>query len=147
MENGLELYHCEFVKRGQDWFLRCYIDFDRTVMYPPMICEDVSRFLNDRPGLGDPIDAELLSGSFIAGEWTGSFMNQTLEKIQRKAGRSKKLYKAVNEQEGFTGTLMGLEDGVVIVKMDDGEQEEMNLLLDQAAAVRRLWFSKEVMKK
>ena len=25
-ENGLELYHCEFVKEGRDWFLRVFID-------------------------------------------------------------------------------------------------------------------------
>ena len=25
LENGLELYHCEFVKEGRDWFLRVYI--------------------------------------------------------------------------------------------------------------------------
>ena len=25
-ENGLELYNCEFVKEGRDWFLRVYID-------------------------------------------------------------------------------------------------------------------------
>ena len=25
-ENGLELYHTEFVKEGKDWFLRIYID-------------------------------------------------------------------------------------------------------------------------
>ena len=26
LENGLELYHCQFVKEGRDWFLRVYID-------------------------------------------------------------------------------------------------------------------------
>ena len=25
-ENGLELYHTEFLKEGRDWFLRVYID-------------------------------------------------------------------------------------------------------------------------
>ena len=25
-EEGLELYHSEFVKEGKDWFLRIYID-------------------------------------------------------------------------------------------------------------------------
>ena len=39
-ENGLELYACEFVKEGRDWFLRVYIDKKpekkQKSMYPPM---------------------------------------------------------------------------------------------------------------
>ena len=36
-ENRLELYFCEFVKEGKDWFLRVYIDQAGTITFPPMI--------------------------------------------------------------------------------------------------------------
>lgn len=29
-KNGYELYNVEFVKEGSDWFLRVYIEYDRS---------------------------------------------------------------------------------------------------------------------
>ena len=56
LENGLELYHCEFVKEGRDWFLRVYIDkHDPDSYVSTDDCEMVSRFLSDRLDEEDPI--------------------------------------------------------------------------------------------
>ncbi len=56
LENGLELYHCEFVKEGRDWFLRVYIDkHDPDSYVSTDYCEMVSRFLSDRLDEEDPI--------------------------------------------------------------------------------------------
>ena len=43
-ENGYELYNCEFVKEGRDWFLRVYIDrADGDGYIGTEDCEKVSR--------------------------------------------------------------------------------------------------------
>ena len=48
-EEGYELYNCEFVKEGRDWFLRVYVDRVSQGEYiSTEDCEKVSRFLSDR---------------------------------------------------------------------------------------------------
>ena len=59
-EEGLELYHSEFVKEGSDWFLRIYIDRlpdeEGNEQYISTDdCEKVSRFLSEAMDEADPI--------------------------------------------------------------------------------------------
>ena len=56
-ENRLELYFCEFVKEGKDWFLRVYIDkaeAGRDDYVSTDDCELVSRFLSEKLDEIDP---------------------------------------------------------------------------------------------
>ena len=58
-ENGLELYHTEFLKEGRDWFLRVYIDKkegQEEEYVSTDDCEKVSRFLSDELDRIDPIE-------------------------------------------------------------------------------------------
>ena len=103
-------------------------------MYPPMI-EMVSRFLSDRLDEEDPIAQNYYLEVSSPGMDRILYEPEHFEKFKGKQVEVK-LYKAINGRKVFTGTLMGLEDGFVIVKIDDGEQEEMRFAADQAAAVR-----------
>lgn len=136
LENGLELYHCEFVKEGRDWFLRVYIDkHDPDSYVSTDDCEMVSRFLSDRLDEEDPIAQNYYLEVSSPGMDRILYEPEHFEKFKGKQVEVK-LYKAINGRKVFTGTLMGLGDGFVIVKIDDGEQEEMRFAADQAAAVR-----------
>ena len=59
-ENGYELYNCEFVKEGRDWFLRVYIDYAQTEGEERYIgtedCEKTSRYLSEKLDEADPIE-------------------------------------------------------------------------------------------
>ena len=56
-EEGLELYHSEFVKEGRDWFLRIYIDKPEGEGYiGTEDCEKVSRFLSEKLDEADPVE-------------------------------------------------------------------------------------------
>ena len=56
-ENGYELYNCEFVKEGRDWFLRVYIDRAEADGYiGTEDCEKVSRYLSAELDAADPIE-------------------------------------------------------------------------------------------
>lgn len=56
-EEGLELYHSEFVKEGKDWFLRIYIDKPEGEGYiGTEDCEKVSRFLSEKLDEADPVE-------------------------------------------------------------------------------------------
>ena len=54
---GYELYDCEFVKEGRDWFLRVYVDRTAEGEYiGTEDCEKVSRFLSEKLDEADPIE-------------------------------------------------------------------------------------------
>ena len=81
-EEGLELYHSEFVKEGKDWFLRIYIDKPEGEGYiGTEDCEKVSRFLSEKLDEADPVGAELLPGGFFAGHGSGTGQTGTLPEI------------------------------------------------------------------
>lgn len=123
-ENGLELYHCEFIKEGKDWFLRVYIDkanagADEYVCTDD--CELVSRFLSAKLDELDPIPQNYYL------EVSSPGMDRTLYKEKDFAKFSGhlvevKLFKAIEGQKMHTGTLVGLiEDHVVIKDEKDNE--------------------------
>ncbi len=135
-ENGLELYHCEFVKEGRDWFLRVYIDKPDPDSYVSTDdCEAVSRFLSDKLDEADPI----VQNYYL--EVSSPGMDRILyepEHFEKFKGRpvEVRLYKAIDGKKNFSGILKGLEDGFVIVQIEDEKQEEMRFPADQAATVR-----------
>jgi len=132
-ENGLELYYCEFVKEGKDWFLRVYIDKENqgTEEYVSTDdCEKVSRFLSEKLDELDPIAQNYYL------EVSSPGMDRTLYRpcdFARFAGKQVdvNLYKAVNGSKVFSGILVGLIDENIIIT--DEKNNEIRFPAEQVA--------------
>lgn len=133
-ENGLEFYHCEFVKEGRDWFLRVYIDkADGEGYVSTDDCETVSRFLSERLDEEDPISQNYYL------EVSSPGLDRVLyepEHFERFKGRQVQisLYRAEDGKKNFEGALRGLEDGFIIIENE--EREELRFPADQVAVTR-----------
>ncbi len=136
-ENGLELYHAEFVKEGRDWFLRVYIDTVETegpdgqeIYVSTDDCEKVSRFLSEELDRLDPIEQNYYLEVSSPGMDRQLLTERHYEKY---AGRSVevKLYQGVDGKKTFAGILQGLSEGSVVIKTEDGQ--EMMFPLEQVA--------------
>ena len=135
-ENGLELYHCEFIKEGKDWFLRVYID-KANASADEYVCTDdcelVSRFLSAQLDELDPIAQNYYL------EVSSPGMDRTLYKEKDFAKVSGhlvevKLFKAVDGQKMYTGQLVGLIDDQVVIK--DEKDNELKFPAEQVAKTR-----------
>lgn len=132
-ENRLELYAVEFVKEGRDWFLRVYIDkagADTEQYVSTDDCELVSRFLSEKLDEADPIAQNYYL------EVSSPGMDRTLYRpcdFNKFAGKQVEvnLYKGVGGKKMFTGTLVGLIDGKIVIK--DEEDSEMEFPAEQVA--------------
>lgn len=132
-ENGLELYHCEFVKEGRDWFLRVFIDkagADAKTYVSTDDCELVSRFLSEKLDEIDPVAQNYYL------EVSSPGMDRTLYKPQdfaRFAGQQVEvtLYKGVNGKKVFSGILKGLTDENVVIT--DDKNNELKFPAEQVA--------------
>ncbi|HKM29087.1 MAG TPA: ribosome maturation factor RimP [Anaerovoracaceae bacterium] len=135
-DNSLELYNVEFKKEGKDWFLRVYIDKQpspdsETQEYVNTDdCEMVSRFLSEKLDELDPIEQNYYL------EVSSPGMDRELlkeEHYTRFAGQlvDVSLYKGVDGSKSYTGTLVGLADGKVIIK-DEKDNERQFPLEDVA---------------
>ena len=123
-EEGLELYHSDFVKEGKDWFLRVYIDkadasLDLYVSTDD--CELVSRFLSQKLDELDPIAQNYYL------EVSSPGMDRTLYKekdFSRFSGQLVEvhLYKAMDGKKVYSGNLVGLIDKHIVIK-DETDKE------------------------
>ena len=123
-DNGLELYNCEFVKEGKDWFLRVFVDKlqnegDEQLYVSTDDCEKVSRFLSNQLDELDPIEQNYYL------EVSSPGLDRALIKerdFQRFSGSlvDVSLYKAIDGRKNFQGTLLGLEDGNILVEIEKG---------------------------
>ncbi len=133
-ENSLELYHSEFVKEGKDWFLRVYIDKESGDGYVSTDdCEAVSRFLSKRLDEEDPISQNYYL------EVSSPGMDRILYKekdFARFAGQQVdvSLYKAADGKKNFSGILVGLIDGNVVIK--DEKENQLKFPAEQVAKTR-----------
>ncbi len=136
LQNGLELYHCEFVKEGKDWFLRVYIDKagDESENYVSTDdCETVSRFLSQKLDEEDPISQNYYL------EVSSPGMDRILYK-EKDFARFKgqmvdvSLYKAFEGKKLFSGKLVGLIDGQVTIT--DEKDNELKFPAEQVANTR-----------
>lgn len=120
-ENGYELYNVEFVKEVKDWFLRVYIDKkegSQEEYVDTDDCEKVSRFLSDRLDALDPIEQNYYL------EVSSPGMDRALLKESdyvRYAGRQVdvSLYKAFEGKKNYTGELIGLTGGSLLIKVEE----------------------------
>lgn len=122
-ENGLELYNCEFVKEGRDWFLRVYIDKTEEEYVSTDDCEKVSRFLSAELDRLDPIEQNYYL------EVSSPGMDRALLKEKdfvRFAGEivDVSLYKALDGRKAYQGKLVGMEDGKIIITDENDKRIE-----------------------
>ncbi len=118
-ENCYELVDIEFVKEGQNWYLRLYIDKDGGVTVDD--CEFVSRAVEAVLDEKDPIEQAYIL------EVSSPGLDRPLKKdsdFVKYAGEivDVKLYKAVNKQKEFQGELKGLEGAIVTITDSDGNE-------------------------
>ena len=130
-----ELSRTEFVKEGQDWYLRVYVDKVEGEGYGTMgtdDCEAISRYLSAKLDEADPIKQNYylevsspgMDRPLISDKDFVRFMGSKVEV---------KLYKALDGSKFYTGTLTGYENGAVTIKDDKGK--EITLQKSDAAKI------------
>lgn len=117
-ENSFELVDVEFVKEGQDFYLRAYIDKEGGITIDD--CEIVSRALSDM------LDREdFISEPYIL-EVSSPGLTRPLKKEKdyaRSVGRriEVKLFKAQDKRREFEGILKEYDENMIVVVEDSGE--------------------------
>ncbi len=111
-ENNLELWDLEFVKEGQNLYLRIYIDKEDNVSIDD--CEVVSRALEVKLDEYDPIEQPYIL------EVSSPGINRVLKRDEdfiRFIGEivDIKLYKSRDNKKEFTGELLSLENNIVSI--------------------------------
>ena len=117
--NNFELVDVEFVKEGSDWYLRVYIDKDGGITVDD--CELISRAFNEILDREDYISEQYIF------EVSSPGLMRPLKKEKdyvRSMGREVevRLYKAIDRQKEFTGTLSAYDDKTVTLTMEDGSE-------------------------
>ena len=116
-ETGFELVDAEFVKEGQNWYVRAYIDKAGGVTIND--CELFSRKIEKLLDEKDPI-----AQTYIL-EVSSPGLDRALKKdadFAKYSGKTVdvKLYKAKDGAKAFQGALIGLTDGVVTIREESG---------------------------
>ena len=130
-----ELSRTEFVKEGQDWYLRVYVDKVEDEGYGTMgtdDCEAISRYLSEKLDEADPIKQNYflevsspgMDRPLISDKDFARFMGSQIEV---------RLYKALDGSKFYTGTLTGYEDGKVTIRDEKGK--EITLQKNDAAKI------------
>ena len=117
VEKDYELYDVEFVKEGANWYLRIYIDKPNGVTIDD--CESVSRAVEKILDEIDPIEHAYIL------EVSSPGIDRALKKDSdfiRNIGITVdvKLYKPVDGNKLYTGELIGLINGSVVIKESGG---------------------------
>lgn len=126
-EEGCELYNCEFLKEGRDWFLRVYVDKMAAGEYiGTEDCEKVSRFL------GEELDREDLIEQNYYLEVSSPGMDRPLlkpEHYEKFSGSQVeiKLYKGKDGTKNIKGLLNGISGDIVSVTDESGKAWELQL--------------------
>ncbi len=112
-----ELVDVEFVKEGPNWVLRVLLDKPDGIDIED--CQEVSMALSERLDEEDPIPQA------YSLEVSSPGLERPLKKAsdyQRFVGETVNLrtYSAVDGRKKFTGTLLGLEEGMVRLELESG---------------------------
>lgn len=130
-ENGFELVDIEFVKEGQNWFLRIYADKNGGISIDD--CETISRAVEKKLDESDPIEQAYIL------EVSSPGLDRPLKKdsdFEKYKGEivDIKLYKPFNGKKAFQGELLGLSDGKIVIK--DENEDEISFDRKDVGAVR-----------
>ncbi|MCR5143949.1 MAG: ribosome maturation factor RimP [Lachnospiraceae bacterium] len=115
---GFELVDVEYVKEGQDYYLRAYIDKPGGITIND--CVDVSREMNE---LLDQYD--YISDPYIF-EVSSPGLGRPLKKdkdFERSVGKAVDIhtYKAIDKQKEFSGILKSYDNEQITIETDDDE--------------------------
>lgn len=122
-QNNFELVDVEYVKEGSLYFLRVYIDKEGGITVDD--CEVVSRALSDLLDENDFIpDAYILE---VSSPGLGRQLKKDKD-FKRSIGEDVeiKLYKSINKQKEFEGTLTAFDEETITIAFEDGEQMVIN---------------------
>lgn len=117
-KNGFELWDVEYVKEGNNWYLRAYIDKPGGIMIDD--CEVVSRELSDI------LDTEdFIEGAYIL-EVSSPGLGRPLKKekdFQRSIGEEVEIrtYRAIDRQKEFIGVLKEFDKETVTIQYENEE--------------------------
>jgi ribosome maturation factor RimP len=134
-ELGLELVGVELVKEGGSRYLRVYIDKEGGVSFDD--CEAVSRAVDAK------LDEIWPNPPYEYFEVSSPGLERPLkrdEDFARYAGRDVAIttYAPVDGQKLFVGTLAGLVDGKIVIRLTQGKEAGKDFALDrkQVASAR-----------
>ncbi len=119
---GVEIYDVEYVKEGDEWYLRAYIDKEGGVNI--MDCENVSR------AFSDVLDEEdFIKDAYIL-EVSSPGLGRTLKKdrhLMKSIGKEVeiKTYKPINKCKEFAGVLESFDEKEIIID-DNGTKKQFN---------------------
>lgn len=134
-DQHFELVDIEWVKEGPTWYLRVYIDKEGGITVDD--CEVVSR------AFGDILDEkDFISENYIF-EVSSPGLDRPLKKekdFQRSIGKmvEVKLYKALNKQKEFVGSLKAYHGDSITIELED--KSEIEFKLKDIAIIRLAFF-------
>lgn len=134
-DQHFELVDIEWVKEGPTWYLRVYIDKEGGITVDD--CEIVSR------AFGDILDEkDFISENYIF-EVSSPGLDRPLKKekdFRRSIGKmvEVKLYKALNKQKEFAGSLKAYHGDSITVELED--KSEIEFKLKDIAIIRLAFF-------
>lgn len=115
---GYELYHIEFVKESDEYFLRVYIDKEQGISLQD--CEKVSRSISDILDAEDPIDDPYYLEVSSPGIERILYNDKHLEKSMDK-DIIIKLIKKFNGSKQYEGKLRRFDSKYVVIESNDLE--------------------------
>ncbi|MEQ8154042.1 MAG: ribosome maturation factor RimP [Clostridiaceae bacterium] len=115
-DNGYELYHVEYVREQNEYYLRIYIDSEDGISLND--CEKVSRAVSGILDAEDPIkDSYYLEVSSPGIDRQLFTQEHMLNNIGAQV--SVKLSKALDRQKTFKGELLETEEDTVVILVDN----------------------------
>jgi ribosome maturation factor RimP len=122
-EHRLELVDIEFIKEGQDWFLRVYIDKEGGVTLDD--CQLVSEFLSCQLDDVNPIEQSYYLEVSSPGLDRPLKTEQDFEKYK---GRKIEvyLYQSLEGKKVIEGELLGLRETDVVVRTHDNKEIQIS---------------------
>ena len=126
-ENGYELSRTEFVKEGQTWYLRVYIDKLTDGVYDYVgsdDCAKVSSYLSDKLDEADPISQNYYLEVSSPGMDRPLLSEKDFERFKGEAVEIK-LYEAMDGTKHLEGTLKDLKDGIIYLETENGKIMEI----------------------
>ena len=116
-QNHFELVDVEYVKEGDTWYLRAYIDKEGGITVND--CEDVAREMNQILDREDYVE-----GSYVF-EVSSPGLGRPLKKEKdyvRSMGKKLEIrtYRSIDGSKEFYGTLTSYDENSVVITQEDG---------------------------
>ncbi len=122
-ENGYELARTEFVKEGQTWYLRVYVDRLIDGKYDYMTSDDcavVSQYLSKKLDEEDPIPQNYYLEVSSPGLDRPLLCERDYLRFRGEAIELK-LYEPMEDRKQYSGILKDYSDGIMTVELEGGK--------------------------